>query len=172
MDQMDIMKTLESNVNRSSALDVLMQVDEYLDSLNVYAYPNWITGEIVDGPQIEKYWVTVTLMYPYKLMPDPAGAERIIASGGKVYFAKDNLKTAAKLVQPEDRSDLPDPRRPGQPAAKMISRPIWLVTLEVPRQFMDTMTIDKVGLDNAEVDTKQVEKAYDEGLGDEDAIRG
>jgi hypothetical protein len=34
------------------------------------------------------------------------------------------------------------------------------------------MTIDKVGLDNAEVDTKQVEKAYDEGLGDEDAIRG
>ena len=36
---MDIMKALESNVSRNSPLDVSMQVDEYLDTLNVYAYP-------------------------------------------------------------------------------------------------------------------------------------
>ena len=41
--------------------------------------PNWFKGEIVEGPEIEKYWVTVTLMYPHKLMPTP-GAERILAS--------------------------------------------------------------------------------------------
>ena len=23
---------------------------------NVYAYKNWINGEIVDGPDIERYW--------------------------------------------------------------------------------------------------------------------
>ena len=153
MDQMDIMKALESNVSRNSALDVLMQVDEYLDTLNVYAYPNWFKGEIVEGPEIEKYWVTVTLMYPHKLMPDPSGAERILASGGKVYYAKDKLLTAAKLVTPEDRSDTPDPRRPGMPAAKKVERPVWLVTLEIPRQYMDQMTADRLNNEKAEVDT-------------------
>ena len=95
MDQLEIMKSLDGNVSRKSALDVLMQVDEYLESLNIYAYPNWFSGEIVDGPRIEKYWVTVTLMYPRKMMPDPAGAERIIASGGKVYYAEDSLISIA-----------------------------------------------------------------------------
>ena len=55
MDQLEIMKSLDSNVSRKSALDVLMQVDEYLEALNIYAYPNWFSGEIVDGPRIEKY---------------------------------------------------------------------------------------------------------------------
>lgn len=170
MDQMDIMKALESNVSRKSALDVLMQVDEYLDTLNVYAYPNWFKGEIVEGPEIEKYWVTVTLMYPHKLMPDPTGAERILASGGKVYYAKDKLKTAAKLVTPEDSADVPDPRRPGLPAAKMVERPVWLVTLEIPRTFLDEMTADRLNNETQDVDTKPLaDPGNDETLGDTDA---
>ena len=34
-----------------------------LDNLNVYAYKNLLKGEAVEGPKIERYWVTVTLMY-------------------------------------------------------------------------------------------------------------
>tara|TARA_B100001057_G_C22586999_1_gene847454 strand:+ start:115 stop:627 length:513 start_codon:yes stop_codon:yes gene_type:complete len=169
MDQIDIMKSLDSNVNRKSALDVLMQVDEYLDTLNIYAYPNWFKGEIVEGPEIEKYWVTVTLMYPYKMMPDPEGAERILASGGKVYYAKDTLVTAAKLVDPEDRSDIPDPRRPGMPAAKKIDRPVWLVTLEIPRQYMDDMQASKLQADDAEVDTTELADPKQDQMGEVDA---
>jgi hypothetical protein len=171
MDQLDIIKQLDKNINRNSALDVLLQVDSVLDSLNIYAYKNWIEGEIVDGPQIERYWVTVTLMYPHKLMPDPAGAERILAKGGKVFFAKDELITAAKLVTPDDVADEPDERRPDMPAAKKIKRPIWLVTLELPRNFLDSMTSDKVKIDDLSIDTQTVEDAYDDGLGDDDALR-
>jgi len=171
MDQLDIIKQLDKNINRNSALDVLLQVDSVLDSLNIYAYKNWIEGEIVDGPQIERYWVTVTLMYPHKLMPDPAGAERILAKGGKVFFAKDELITAAKLVTPDDVADEPDERRPDMPAAKKIKRPIWLITLELPRNFLDSMTSDKVKIDDLSIDTQAVEDAYDDGLGDDDALR-
>lgn len=171
MDQLDIIKQLDKNINRNSALDVLLQVDSVLDSLNIYAYKNWIEGEIVDGPHIERYWVTVTLMYPHKLMPDPAGAERIMAKGGKVFFAKDELITAAKLVTPDDVADEPDERRPDMPAAKKIKRPIWLVTLELPRNFLDSMTSDKVKIDDLSIDTQTVEDAYDDGLGDDDALR-
>ena len=171
MDQLDIIKQLDKNINRNSALDVLLQVDSVLDSLNIYAYKNWIEGEIVDGPQIERYWLTVTLMYPHKLMPDPAGAERILAKGGKVFLAKDELITAAKLVTPDDVADEPDERRPDMPAAKKIKRPIWLVTLELPRNFLDSMTSDKVKIDDLSIDTQTVEDAYDDGLGDDDALR-
>jgi len=171
MDQLDIISQLDKNINRNSALDVLLQVDSVLDSLNIYAYKNWIEGEIVDGPDIERYWVTLTLMYPHKLMPDPAGAERIMAKGGKVFFAKDELITAAKLVTPDDVSDKPDERRPDMPAAKKIKRPIWLVTLELPRNFLDSMTSDKVKIDDLSIDTQTVEDAYDDGLGDDDALR-
>lgn len=171
MDQMDIMKKLDTNVKRSSRLDVLMQVDEYLDNLNVYAYPNWFEGEIVDGPEIEKYWVTLTLMYPHKMMPDPAGAERIINTGGKVYFAKDTLVSAAKLKEPEDRADKPDPRRPGRPAAKKVRHPIWLVTLEIPRQFMDQMTLDRMDLEDTNVKNDDLEKAYNQDMGEDDVLR-
>jgi hypothetical protein len=171
MDQLDIIKQLDKNINRNSALDVLMQVDGVLDNMNVYAYKNWIEGEIVEGPQIERYWVTVTIMYPYKLMPDPDGAIRIIDNGGKVYYAKDELITAAKLRTPEDIDPNGDPRRPMQPAAKKVKRPIWLVTLELPRTLLDSMDTDKIKVDDISLDTDALEDAYDSGLGDDDAIR-
>jgi hypothetical protein len=171
MDQKDILSQLSKNVNRGSALDTLMQVDAVLDNLNVYAYQNWIEGEVVDGPHIERYWVTVTLMYPYKLMPDPTGAERIIKNGGQVYYAQDTLITAAKLNTPEDSDPAGDPRRPGQPATKKIQRKVWLVTLELPRNFMDSMTTGKIQVDDMSIDTDAVEDAYDDGLGDDDVIQ-
>lgn len=171
MDQQDIISQLDKNVNRGSALDTLMQIDAVLDNLNVYAYKNWIEGEIVDGPHIERYWVTVTLMYPHRMMPDPDAAKRIIDNGGRVYYAQDELITAAKLVEPEDRDPEGDPRRPGQPAAKKIKRKVWLVTLELPRSFMDSMTTDKIKVDDMSIDTDAVEDAYDDGLGDEDVIQ-
>jgi hypothetical protein len=171
MDQKDIVSQLEKNVKRGSALDTLMQVDAVLDNLNIYAYKNWIEGEIADGPHIERYWVTVTLMYPYKLMPDPDGAKRITDNGGRVFYAQDELTTAAKLVEPEDRDPEGDPRRPNQPAAKKIKRKVWLVTLELPRSFMDSMTTDKIKVDDMAIDTDAVEDAYDDGLGDEDVIQ-
>ena len=90
MDQTDIVSQLDNNINSNSALETLMQVDNVLERLNVYAYQNWIEGEVVEGPRIERYWVTVTLMYPRKLMPDPSGAERILDFGAKDTMPKTN----------------------------------------------------------------------------------
>lgn len=174
MDQQDILSSLQQNISSNSALDTLMQVDGTLDRLNVYAYKNWIEGEIVDGPNIDRYWVTLTLMYPRKLMPDPAGAERIIKWGGKVFYAKEELITAAKLVSPDDKAmpDTGDDMRPGQGRAKKVKRPIWLVTLELPRETMDKVSTSEKRVDDMSIDTDSVEQAYDDGLGDDDAIQG
>lgn len=173
MDQTDIINQLGKTVARQSALETLMDVEAVLDNLNVYAYENWFNGEIVDGPVIEKYWVTVTVMYDYKSMPDPEGALRLTDNGCKVYFAKETHISAAKLVEPEDseQADGMDGQRPGQPRAKRVEKPVWLVTLEIPRTYLNSMSADKIQIDDMSIDVDSVEDAYDEGLGDEDAIR-
>ena len=116
MDQNYIIDTLKGNINRQSALDVLMDVERVLDNQNIYTYANWIDGEVVEGPHIDKYWVTVTLMYEYEKMPDPEAAKRLLKHDCKVYYAKDVLISAAKLKDPSDSEprDGMDGRRPGQ----------------------------------------------------------
>lgn len=173
MDQLDIVSRLESAVNNNNAIETLIDFEATLDRLNLYAYKNWILGEVVEGPNIDKYWVTVTLMYDYKSMPDPEGAARIIAKGGRVYYAEDNLVTAAKLNTPDDVDPEGDARRPHQPAAKKVSKKVWLVTVELPRLFINSMSSDSLELDNIDVnlDADAIEQGYDDGLGSEDEIR-
>ena len=89
MDQNYILDTLKQNISKKSALDTLMDMERVLDNLNIYAYKNWIEGEIVEGPNIDRYWVTVTLMYHQAQMPDPEGAMRLTKNGCKVYFAEE-----------------------------------------------------------------------------------
>jgi len=168
MEQLDIIAQLGKNIKRNSALETLMQVDGVLESLNVYAYKHWMDGEIVDGPQIERYWVTVTLMYPYKMMPDPEGADRLVKNGCKVFYAKDVLTTAAKLLQPEDVEV--NPNNSNKRQAKKIERPVWLITVEVPRGLLDTVETSRIQNDDVDFDNGAIETAYDEGLGDDDAI--
>jgi hypothetical protein len=161
MDQNYILNNLKATTSRNSALETLMNLESVIDHANIYAYPNWIEGEIVEGPHIDRYWVTVTLMYPHKLMPDPEGAERLLKHGCKVYYAKDELETAAKLKSPDDSEgqDNASGRRPGQTRAKMVKKPIWLVTIVVPRKFMDDIEASKLRIEDQAINSDSVEQA-------------
>ena len=44
-----------------------------LDSLDLYAFKNWDKGEVLEGPNVSRHFIEVTLMYPHKQMPDPDG---------------------------------------------------------------------------------------------------
>ena len=166
----EVIEKLSDTIDRSNALETLMQVAGVLDQLNVYAYENWIEGEVVDGPQIERYWVTVTLMYPRKLMPNPDGAKRLVDAGCKVYYAKDEFITAAKMKTPDD-IDYEMQGADNTPKAKEVKRPVWLITLEIPRQFMDSVVLDKLKVDDMEINSDNVEQAYDEDMGEDDVVR-
>ena len=67
----ELKQTLDNLIDSSSDLDILLEFEEVLDNLNLYAYKNWEHGEVIAGPEVSKYWITVTLMWPRKLMPDP-----------------------------------------------------------------------------------------------------
>jgi hypothetical protein len=67
------------------SLLTLLDFERVLDELDIYAFKNWDIGELVAGPEISKYRVTCTFMWPEKLMPDPRGARRLVPFGLDFY---------------------------------------------------------------------------------------
>jgi hypothetical protein len=152
-----IYKNLDNIHNSPNVIDTLVEVDRVLDRMDVYAYENWIYGEIVEGPFVERHWVELTLMYPQKMMPNPDAAMRLISNGCKVSFGKSKFKTFAKVKNPEDVVTTKD----GQRIPKPVIKTVWLVTLRIPKQLLDVSEDIK---DIDDVDYDSVEDAYDEEL--------
>lgn len=168
MDQIDAVKSLEQIVGNDDAIEILMQIDKVLDSYDVYAFKNWIEGEIVDGPHIERHWVTMTIMYKYEDMPDPEAVKRIKEFGGNVYFAEDTFISAAKLVTPDDteitmgKGD--GSMAPMGPRAKKVETKVWLVTLEMPRYAMKRLADAEQELDKKQVEDMETPDVSDDML--------
>lgn len=155
----DLKNTLDSIIDSSSDLSVLLDFEEVLDNLNMYAYKNWEYGEVIAGPDVSRYWITVTLMYPQKLMPDPDAALRLIKHGARVFYKKDTLLEPVKITKPEDLGEM-DPKT-GKRKPKKKSTPIWLVTIEMPRDFVDEFESSKVTVNGIDIDMADVDSAYD-----------
>lgn len=154
----ELKATLDNLVDSSSDLNVLLEFEEVLDNLNIYAYPNWEYGEVIAGPDVSKYWVTVTLMYPRKLMPDPDAAMRLIKHGARVFMGKDTFIEPVKVTSPDDLepADENNKRKP-----KRVKKPIWLVRIEMPRQFVDEFESGKITINGIDIDMSEVDGAYD-----------
>ena len=136
-------------------LTILLEIEGMLDKLDMYVFENWIEGEIVDGPNVSKYWIDLTLMYKREQMPDPEAITRLTEHNIKVFYKKDVLEQPKKIEDPEDLEiDLQDSTAPGynKRRAKTETIPIWLVKLEIPRQFIDEYYSEQVYVDGLEID--------------------
>lgn len=180
IDNEAVTKILTDIDESPSSLDTLLEFEGVLDNLNIYAYANWQHGEIVAGPEITRYWVEVTLMYPEKLMPDPEGALRLTRHGCHVFFQKDKYVTSVEVKTPDDlEMDDEGKRKP-----KKITNKIWLVKISVPRDAIDEFNTSTIEINGVDIDMSEVTQAYDEDLdvdenkesipddGDEDQLEG
>lgn len=159
-----IYKNLDKIHNSPNVIDTLVEIDRVLDRMDVYAYENWISGEIVDGPFVERHWVELTLMYPNNMMPNPDAAMRLIANGCKVKYGKDKFKTFGKVKNAEDIITTED----GQRIPKPIIKTVWLVNLRIPRMLLDISEDIK---DTDDIDYDSIEDAYDEELDGEQGLQ-
>jgi len=157
MDSQKINKLIDKLNDSKSLIDVLIQMEDYLDSLDLYVYKNWFDGEIVDGPNITRYWVSMILKYPHKKMPDPQGALRLIKHGAKVSFNKSFDEVPVTITQPSDY-------RPGSKKPKMDKEPIWLVTVQIPRRFIEELDDSDLELYADEIDVDDVSDARDDNI--------
>lgn len=151
--------------NDISLLDILIQFERILEDSGVYGYHNWESGEVVAGPEVERFWVEVTLMYPYKLMPEPAGALRLSKIGAKVSYQKDIFKEPIRVIDMDDIED------PITKKAKLSENKVWIVKIRMPKRLIDDAIEDFIDLDNIglDVDTDDIEDAY---MDDMDGVEG
>jgi hypothetical protein len=136
----DVLENTKTISLTDSAVNTLLDFERVIDELDVYTFANWKKGELVVGPKYEKYFVTCTFMWPYKLMPDPRGGQRLLDYGCEIKYKKDHLQYPVKIKDPEDFL-------PGTKVPKMARVPIWLVEI-------------------VKVDAEDIEQSYEEGLDD------
>lgn len=154
-------ETAENVIKRLSdsedLIDIMMDVEDYLDGNNIYAFTNWIHGELVGGPYIKKYWITVTFKWTYEKMPDPRAARRLLAQGTQVAFEKAYENESVKVRTPADY-------QPGTKKPRLRRVPVWLVTIKIPRRFVQNLNQEVLDLYDQDVDIETIEKARPQEL--------
>lgn len=135
----------------------LLDFERVLDELDLYAFKNWQLGELVAGPEIGRYLVTCTFMWPEKLMPDPRGARRLLPFDCKVKFMKKRIKIPIKIETPDDYV-------PGTHKARLVEKPIWLVEITMPKSLMSDIRTGSLELEDQDIDLADLDQAYEEDL--------
>ena len=155
----DVLENLKSISMTDSAINSLLDFERVIDELDVYAFMNWKKGELVEGPKYEKYFVICTFMWPYKLMPDPRGGERLLDYGCEVKYQKDHLQFPIKVKDPKDF-------KPGTKVPKQARVPVWLVEIVMPKQLMQEINQGSVELESGTVNAEDIEQSYEIGTDD------
>lgn len=145
-------------------VDILIDVENYLDSNDMYVYKNWKLGEVVSGPWTQKYWVKLTLRYPYEKMPDPEAGLRLTMHGTKIHYKVAKEKYSVKVKSEADY-------QPGTVKPKIKERKIWLIELMIPRKFVQKVDGEIVDQYEEEVDVDTIDDAEADNVNTEEAAR-
>ena len=164
VDYVSIVSTVKGIYTSDGSMSILLDFERVLDDADLYAYNNWLAGELVQGPNLGRYAVTCVFMWPYKLMPDPRGAKRLLALGCKVEFAKSGIKVPIEITNYDDFV-------PGTKYPRMKQRKIWFVKITVPLDLMDDIKEGSIDLAGQTIDLADIEDAYDEDL-DKEHMQG
>ena len=145
------------------SLTTLLDFERVLDEVDIYAFRNWEMGELVAGPDIGKYRVTCTFMWPEKLMPDPRGGRRLLPFDCEVSYMKKDIKIPVKITDPSDY-------RSGTKKAKLITRQVWLVEIVMPKALMNDIRTGSIEMEDQDIDLDDLDQAYEQDL-DKDATQ-
>ena len=161
IDYPSIIDTIKGLYSSDGSMNVLLDFERVLDEADLYAYKNWELGELVSGPDVKRYTVACTFMYPYRLMPDPRGSKRLLQVGVNIKFKKTTIKVPVQIESPDDY-------KPGTHYPKLVEREVWLVRIQMPKELMDDIREGSIDLAGQTVDLDELDSAYDEDLQKED----
>jgi hypothetical protein len=145
----------------NGSLTTLLDFERVLDEVDIYAFKNWEIGELVAGPEISKYRVTCTFMWPEKLMPDPRGARRLVPFDCKIEYLKKDIKIPVKITDPSDY-------REGTHTAKLMTKKVWLVEITMPKSLMNDIRTGSIEMEDEDIDLDELDQAYEQDLDQEE----
>ena len=155
----DVINNTKTLSMTDSALATLMDFERVIDELDLYAFKNWKSGELVEGPIYEKYFVTCTFMWPAKFMPDPRAAQRLSEYDCEIYYKRDILEYPIKVKNSTDF-------KPGTKVPKKGEAPVWLVKIIMPKKLMQEIHQGSLELESGSIDMEDIEQAYETGQDD------
>lgn len=142
------------------SLATLLDFERVLDEVDIYAFRNWAIGELVDGPDIGRYKISVTFMWPEKRMPDPRGGKRLLPFDCEIEYKRETIKIPIRIDDPSDY-------RPGTKKAKIMEQPVWLVTITMPKSLIQDVKTGSVEMEGEEIDLADLDDAYEQDLDQE-----
>jgi len=164
VDFISIVNNVKGIFTSDGIMSTLLDFERVLDEADLYAFRNWIIGELVDGPNVGRYNVKCTFMWPKNLMPDPRGAKRLLAIGCKLTFAKSKIKVPIEIKDYEDFV-------PGTKYPKMVEKLVWFVEIEIPLELMDDIKEGSIDIADQTIDLDEIEDAYNKDLDKEGATQ-
>jgi hypothetical protein len=129
LDELEVIKNIENMYENNTAFNVLKDFERIIDELDLYVYDNWYDGELAEGPNIDRHWVSAKFFWPRDKMPDPMGAKRLLDYDCKVAYQKSYIVTPRKILEPDDI-------RPGTKKGKLDRSPIWIVEIRMPKKLI------------------------------------
>lgn len=157
IDFVSIVSTVRGIMTSDGSMSTLLDFERVLDEADLYAFRNWIFGELVQGPKNGRYTVKCVFMWPYKLMPDPCGAKRLANIGCNVSFAKSKIKVPVEIKSYDDFV-------PGTRYPQMSEKQVWFVQIEVPKSLMNEIKEGAIDLADQTIDLEDIESAYEDDL--------
>lgn len=152
-----IVSTIKDVFSSDGAMSTILDFERVLDEADVYAFRNWDLGELVQGPDVGRYTVTCTFMWPYKLMPDPSGAKRLAKIGCNIAFAKSKIKVPIEVTNYDDFVQ-------GTRYPKGVEKKVWFVQIEIPKSLMNEIKEGSIDLADQTIDLDELENAYEDDL--------
>jgi hypothetical protein len=150
----EIVQNVKGIMTSDGTMATLLDFERVLDEADIYAFKNWKLGELVDGPQVKRYEVACTFLWPRALMPDPRGAKRLLPLGCKTQFKKTSIKVP---VQVKDAGDF----KPGTHYPKLVEREVWLVNITMPKQLMNDIREGSIDIADQTIELEDLDDAYE-----------
>jgi hypothetical protein len=152
-----IVDNIKGIMTSDGSMSLLLDFERVLDEADLYAFENWISGELVQGPVNNRYTVKCVFMYPYKLMPNPMGVKRLLILGCNVEFSKSTIKVPIEVKNYEDFVQ-------GTRYPKMQEKKVWFVSIEIPKELMNDVKEGSIDLAEKSIDLDEIDNAYDDDL--------
>ena len=92
-------------------------------------------------------------------MPDPKAGMRLLKLGCEVKFEKGIKKEPVVPKSPEELD--------AEGKAKLKSHDVWFIDITMPRKLVDEFKDEEVNIGGANIDTEELNNAYEGGLDDD-----
>jgi len=157
-----VAETIKHLYMSDGSMVTLLDFERVLDEMDIYAFQNWSLGELVEGPEISRYSIACTFLWPEHLMPDPRAGKRLIPFGCSIAYKKTDMKVPVKVKTENDF--IPNTKVP-----KLKSVKIWLVEIVMPKDLISDIREGSVELEDQRIDLEDLDLAYEEDV-EQDAV--